>query len=181
MKNITIFLIVAFFTSGCHDAEKVKKIELPQEGVSMQIPEKWNFNESDLFDQNKKIVGTIGIGTITTIPQIDCKEYMNRVINEGANIETDKGSIGFVRPDGGDIFFENFKLDILEIHKRKIYRLHSNYSSYGESGEEKGINCQYCIELENHKLFLFDFYFDEKQAIQFGKADTIISTVELTE
>lgn len=179
MKKVILIFITASLISSCSDVDNVKKVEIPQEGVMMEIPENWSFDESMLLDQDKNKIGEFTLGVIQTIPQIDCEEFMNRLINEGDAIETDKGGYGFERATGGDVFFENFNLVAEEINGKKIFRATSNMTSYGEDGEQKGMNCAYCVELSKNKLFLFDFYYNEDQTHLYGKSDTIMSTVEL--
>ena len=179
MKKVILIFITAILISSCSVVVNVKKVEIPQEGVMLEIPENWSFDESMLLDQDKNEIGEFTLGVIQTTPQIDCEEFMNRLINEGDAIETDKGGYVFERATGGDVFFENFNLVAEEINGKKIFRATSNMTSYGEDGAQKGIKCAYCVELSKNKLFLFDFYYNEDQTHLYGKSDTIMSTVEL--
>lgn len=180
MKNTLLMLILISFVISCtNNSTNLKTVEISQEGVKMEIPEGWFFDESVLFDQDTSRVGEFMLGAIEPSPQINCKEFIDRYVNEGEDIDSDKGGYGFERATGGDVCFENVTSETKEINGRKIYRANSNVTSFGEGGKYKGVSCSYCVQLAKNKLFLFDFYFDETPVPTFGLSDTIMSSVEL--
>ena len=186
----TLFLLSTITLASCASNvstnDKYKEVEKTEQGVTIQIPKDWSFDDYDLIDLDENRKGVLHHGAIEPDPYVDCQELMNRHVNGGEDMHTDKGSFGFIgsyEDFGGDVFHENFRSETVNINGRKVFRTTSDYTSYGEpsegneSGEYKGIYCWYCVELSNTKLGLFDFYPANKNEINLG--DTIVSTMKL--
>lgn len=156
-------------------------INSPLEGVEMELPKGWYIEGRDLFNKDSIEVGDSFYGAILPTPRIDCKEFMDRVLNQGEAIETDKDTYDFQWPeDGGDSYINKITLIEKMINGVSVYGAIEDWAGWDEAGEEvQWINCSYCVELAKEKLFLFEFSEDENHS--FGYADTLMSTVRLIE
>lgn len=185
MKKYSVLAIAIVSISCSSKYTNFKEVEIPNEGISIQIPQKWSFVEESLVNETGERLGEWGHGIFEPLPYINCQEFTKRILSNGDNIFTDEGSISFYKAEGGDVFIENEKLEIFKIKNRTVYRITSDVTSYyeddttGEPKTGKGIRCEYCMELSKNKIGHFLFYPDSK--VKIGTADTIVSSMELLE
>jgi hypothetical protein len=183
MKSYKV-IVLTMLLGACSSAESNKNlIELTEQNISIEIPIGWSFDADQLNDASGKKKGEWTLGVVESNPHIDCKEFSQRLMNEGKDMITDKGSYSFYKADGGDVSSENHQLTVIKISGKKIYRITADLTEYyedentGESKVNKGIQCQYCMELSQKKMALFSYYPDSKKEINL--ADSIISSIQL--
>jgi hypothetical protein len=72
---------------------------------------------------------------------------------------------------------------VIKINGKDVYRITADLTEYyedentGESKVNKGIQCQYCMELSQRKMALFSYYPESINEI--NRADSIISSIQL--
>ncbi len=149
MKKKYFLLLLVSLILSC----KTRTIhtDIPEQGVQLELPKGW-FYDYSLNSKDSLTIGEFNKGVIEPKPFINCKEFMNRLINEGDNFETDKDGYFFNEEEGGDrLVNDNYKLKILEINGTKIYRASSTVTNYGEDETESNV-CKYCVELSLSKI-----------------------------
>lgn len=183
MKSYKVIVLTMLLGACSSEESKKNLIEVQEQNITIEVPFGWSFDGDQLNDASGNKKGEWTLGVVESKPHIDCKEFSQRFMNEGDEMITDKGGYSFYKAEGGDVSSENHQLTVVKIGEKKIYRITADLTEYyedentGESKVNKGIQCQYCMELSQKKMALFSYYPDSEKEINL--ADSIISTIQL--